>query len=178
MDFQELSKIISHALRHAPEEYGIDLDNEGWVEIESLLNALTAIDVKWKSLSVDVLQEMIDSSEKKRHEIEGNYIRAIYGHSVDGKFNTHESIPPIILYHGTSRASAPLILEEGLKPMSRQYVHLSQLEKEAIRVGKRKDKIPVILIIDAAKAFSEGVKFYIGNDRIWLSDYIPPRFIS
>jgi len=27
-----LSKTISHALRHKPEEYGLILDAEGWVE--------------------------------------------------------------------------------------------------------------------------------------------------
>ncbi|WP_344931101.1 RNA 2'-phosphotransferase, partial [Aquimarina addita] len=127
---------------------------------------------------VEDLQHMVNQSEKKRHELEGEYIRAIYGHSVDGKFRKDNQKPPEILYHGTSRETAPIILEEGIKSMDRQYVHLSQVVKEAMRVGKRKDSEPVILQVDAEKAFHEGVKFYEGNDRIWLSDYIPSSFLS
>lgn len=40
MDFPKLSKEVSCALRHAPWEYELGLDNEGWVSIEQLLMAL------------------------------------------------------------------------------------------------------------------------------------------
>jgi putative RNA 2'-phosphotransferase len=35
------------------------------------------------------------------------------------------SKPPAILYHGTSPSAAKNIMSEGLRPMNRQYVHLS-----------------------------------------------------
>ncbi len=178
MNLLELSKTVSHALRHAPEEYGINLDDEGWVETDLLLKSLGEKNPEWQHLEVEDLKYMISQSEKKRHELEGEYIRAIYGHSVDGKFRKDSKKPPEILYHGTSRKTAPIVLKDGIKSMDRQYVHLSQVVKEAVRVGKRKDSEPIILQIDAEKAFEEGVRFYEGNDRIWLSDYIPPNVIS
>ena len=178
MNLVELSKTLSHALRHAPEEYDLNLDDEGWVETNLLLKALGEKNPEWQSLEAKDLEHMISQSKKKRHELEGEYIRAIYGHSVDGKFRKDDQKPPEILYHGTSRKIAPVILKDGIKSMDRQYVHLSQVVKEAIRVGKRKDGEPVILKIDAEKAFHKGITFYQGNDRIWLSDYIPPDVIS
>ena len=36
----ELSKQISYALRHSPAEYGLELDDNGWVNVEELLTAL------------------------------------------------------------------------------------------------------------------------------------------
>ena len=36
----ELSKEISYALRHALWEYELEMDEEGWVPIEQLLDAL------------------------------------------------------------------------------------------------------------------------------------------
>ena len=33
-------------------------------------------------------------------------------------------------------------------------------------------------LIDAELAQSKGIKFYIGNEKVWLSDYISPEFIK
>jgi putative RNA 2'-phosphotransferase len=87
-------------------------------------------------------------------------------------------VPPAILYHGTTHKAAQIILKDGLKPMKRQYVHLSVDTDTAVQVGKRRDSEPAILKIDAAKAHSDGVKFYKGNDKVVLADYIPPEYIS
>ena len=40
MKYEELSKEVSYALRHAPWEYELEMDEEGWVSIEQFLNAL------------------------------------------------------------------------------------------------------------------------------------------
>ena len=37
---------------------------------------------------------------------------------------------------------------------------------------------PVILIIKAKLAYQSGIGFYEGNDKVWLSDVIPPEFIK
>jgi len=36
-DLMQLSKEISYALRHAPWEYELELDDNGWVSVEQLL---------------------------------------------------------------------------------------------------------------------------------------------
>ena len=64
----ELSKEISYALRHAPWEYELEMDEEGWVPVEQLLDALHK-EEKWKNISENDLAIMIQKSEKKRHEI-------------------------------------------------------------------------------------------------------------
>lgn len=40
MDYLKLSKEVSYALRHAPWEYELELDDEGWVDIMQLLFSL------------------------------------------------------------------------------------------------------------------------------------------
>lgn len=42
MDYFKLSEEISYALRHAPWEYGLELDDEGWVDIEQTINNLSS----------------------------------------------------------------------------------------------------------------------------------------
>ena len=56
MNLEELSKTVSHALRHAPEEYDLNLDDEGWVETNLLLKSLGEKNPEWQSLEVEDLQ--------------------------------------------------------------------------------------------------------------------------
>ncbi len=178
MDYRSLSKTLSHALRHEPWLYELELDDDGWTSLEPLLSTLRMRKAEWRNLGRPDLEEMISRSAKKRFEISGNTIRAFYGHSVPGKLRKLPARPPDTLFHGTAPAALDKIGEGGLKPMSRQYVHLSTDEATAREVGARKTARPVILNIDAAAAHASGVLFYEGNDSVWLADEIPPEFVT
>lgn len=175
-DFTQLSKEVSYALRHAPWEYELEMDEEGWVPVKQLLESLNSSG-KWANITENDLIEMIASSEKKRHEILNGKIRAYYGHSVPNKILKQEMNPPQILYHGTPKRFLASIKEKGLLPQDRNYVHLSQDIETAMQVGKRRDKHPVILIIEAQKAHADGIKFYLGNEKVWLADSVPTQYI-
>jgi putative RNA 2'-phosphotransferase len=146
MDYQKLSKEISYALRHAPWKYKLELDEEGWVEVNQLLSSLHN-SIKWESLTETDLNLMIEKFDKKRHEIANGRIRAVYGHSVPAKIKKESCTPPDILYHGTSRRFSQSIIANGLLPMERQYVHLSVDKETALQVGKRRDDEPLLLSI-------------------------------
>lgn len=87
-------------------------------------------------------------------------------------------MPPDVLYHGTARRFLESISANGLLSQRRQYVHLSQDIETTENVGKRHDDKPCILIIDAKRAWNDGIKFYFGNEKIWLADKIPSRYIK
>ncbi|MDH3976665.1 MAG: RNA 2'-phosphotransferase [Deltaproteobacteria bacterium] len=177
-EFVKLSKAVSHALRHEPWLYELELDEQGWVLIKDLLTALRSHQLEWNNLNQDDIAQMIVTSSKKRHEINGNHIRALYGHSVPGKLLKKKAEPPEQLYHGTSSSILNRIMESGLLPMGRQFVHLSVNIDIAEQVGRRKDEQPAILLIAAKEAYAKGINFYVGNDTVWLADNIPAEFIS
>jgi putative RNA 2'-phosphotransferase len=177
MDYAELSKEISYILRHNPQGYGLTLNNEGWVDLAALIFSLR-MQEQYKHLEASDIESIVFQPNKRRHEIHNGRIRALYGHTLQEKIEKEPAQPPEILFHGTSKKSAENIMKEGLLSQSRQYVHLSQDRETANRVGKRKDKSPVIFAIDAKKAWSAGILFYPGNENIWLSDSIPPEFIG
>ncbi len=176
MNYIELSKEVSYALRHNPQEYGLVLDDNGWVCIEDLLIALRK-KKKWSKVNDADLVKMSEVSNKKRHEIVGDKIRALYGHSTDKTIKKEKIEPPEYLYHGTARRFLESIKKNGLTPMQRQYVHLSEDEETAYEVGKRRDDKPVMLKVKARLAWAEGISFYMGNENIWLSDTIPSQYI-
>jgi putative RNA 2'-phosphotransferase len=176
-DLNELSRSVSHALRHAPWLYELELDNEGWTSVDSLLSALRRERPEWRQVHEGDLRLMIENSDKRRHQIRAGQIRALYGHSVPGRLKRARGTPPSILFHGTSLDAVSQIKSCGIKPMGRQYVHLSVDRVTAIQVGRRKSQTPVILCVHAAKADSSGVAFYEGNERVWLVDFLPPEFL-
>ncbi len=177
MDYTALSRVVSHALRHEPESYGLVPDSEGWVPVEALLAALRQKSENWAVLRDSDLEDMIRLAAKQRHELKDGRIRALYGHSTSTRIEKTAMQPPETLYHGTDGQAASLILMEGLKPMGRQYAHLSADEETARVVGQRKDRFPTILSIRAGEAWRSGVAFYEGNDSVWLADHVPAAFI-
>jgi putative RNA 2'-phosphotransferase len=178
IDLRDVSRVTSHALRHEPWLYELELDGEGWVTTEALLAALRSERRAWSSLTEADLAAMIAQSDKKRHELRDGRIRALYGHSTPQRLLKEPAQPPAVLYHGTAPDVAERIKADGLRPMSRQYVHLSTDTEMAMQVGRRKADAPVILTVNAAQAHADGVAFYRGNERVWLADLVPPAFIA
>lgn len=176
VDYRRLSKQVSYALRHAPWKYGLELDREGWADLGQLLRALQARG--WPGLTAADLHEVLLHSDKQRFEISGDKIRALYGHSLPQRIFREPAPPPEVLFHGTARRFLPSIREEGLLPKGRQYVHLSVDVETALEVGRRHDPHPVVLKIQARRAWDDGIRFYRGNDRVWLSEAIPWQYIE
>ncbi len=170
-----LSQTLSHALRHEPWLYELELDEQGFVELVDLLTAINStLNQELPSVSSEDIAQMIASSEKKRHEIIDDKVRALYGHSLPGLIARTKIIPDpsMVLYHATSPEAAFSIMQKGLLPMGRQYVHLSPNKDIALEVGRRKCKNPVLLAINSEIAIKQGSCFFEGNDKVVLSDEI------
>ncbi len=172
--YRKLSKYLSYVLRHHPEDADLELDMSGFASIESLLEAISRTNHSWASR--EDIEYLIEKSDKQRFEIVEEKIRALYGHSIDVELEKKSS-PPEMLYHGTSPESVESIFEEGLKPMGRQYVHLSKTEEEALQVGRRHHHNPVLLKISAKEAWKDGIEFYERGD-LYLSGQIEPEYIE
>lgn len=173
----DLSRAVSHALRHEPWLYELELDEQGWVPVVALVEALRQ-GRGWSLLTVADVGAMVAGASKQRHEIRAGRIRALYGHSLPGRIDRVPAAPPEELFHGTSPAAAEAIRVEGLHPMGRQFVHLSVDRDTARVVGARKAPEPVILAVAAREAAAAGVAFYAGNEKVWLADSVPARFIE
>ena len=178
MRYADLSRTISHALRHEPWLYELELDDAGWVTLDALVAALRAEKPAWAAVNGTDLAQMMAEAEKQRYEMRDGRIRALYGHSTPQKLRKEPAAPPAILFHGTAPKTVALIRKDGLRPMGRQYVHLSVDTATATQVGRRKARDPVILRIRAGEAHGAGVRFYRGNDLVWLADAVAPEFIA
>lgn len=172
----QLSKFLSLVLRHKPDAIGLKLDPQGWALIDELL---TKGNDSGTQFNREDLLRVVETSDKKRFSIsdDGQRIRAAQGHSVTVELGLLPQEPPSILYHGTATRFIDAILSEGLKPQARQQVHLSADEATAHRVGQRHGK-PAIFKVEALRMHAQGFKFFLSDNGVWLTDHVPPEFLT
>ncbi|MEO0551549.1 MAG: RNA 2'-phosphotransferase [Pseudomonadota bacterium] len=176
MSTRKHSKRLSYVLRHAPEEVGLTLGDGGWVLIDDLLSGFHR---KGWGMSREALDLAVETNDKKRFTIseDGRRIRAAQGHSVQIISDLKAIAPPALLHHGTAKRHLDAIMEQGLRPMSRQHVHLSLDLETAVKVGQRHGK-PIVLHVASAEMAAEGFAFYRADNGVWLTDRVPPAFLS
>jgi len=175
-ELERLSRFLSYILRHEPGKFSLSPNGDGYVPISGLLDQIRKKD-RWRWVTKQHLIEVVERSEKKRFEIVGNKIRALYGHTFENEIYYRSVAPPEYLFHGTARRNIEKIDQEGLLPMKRQYVHLSVTPEDAYKVGLRRDKNPVILKISALKAHDQGIKFYKAGN-LFLAKRISRKYVT
>lgn len=174
---EQTSKFISLILRHKPEVIGIKLDNNGWANVNELIDGINKSGNH--NLTMSLLDDIVREDNKQRYKFneDKTKIRANQGHSIKVDVELQECIPPDVLYHGTGEKYIESILETGLEPRSRLYVHLSKDKDTAYNVGKRHGN-PVILNIDAKQMVLDGYKFYLSDNKVWLTKGVPMKYIK
>ena len=174
-DLKKISKFLSYVLRHKPEAIGIQLDSEGWIEVDKLINAAKNDNVK---LSKAILDEVVFTNDKQRftYSPDGLLIRANQGHSVNVKLALKPAVPPDTLFHGTASRFVESIKRKGLIKKQRQHVHLSSLEDTAITVGNRHGR-PIVLTINSKQMHDDGFLFYLSKNGVWLTETVPVEYI-
>jgi len=172
----QTSKFLSYVLRHNPGALGLALDPGGWADVDTLLDRARA---DGRAIDRSLLKRVIAHGEKERFALSDDEtkIRANYGHSIDVDLDLTPTVPPEHLYHGTARQTLSVIRDDGLRPQSRQYVHLSSTRDEAVRVGSRHGT-PVVLTVDAQGLHEAGHTLYHSTDAVWLTDRVPTQFLQ
>lgn len=169
------SKFLSLILRHHPEVAGITLDLEGWTDIDNLLVQLN----NFFTISKAQLMEIVETDEKCRYAISenGKKIRANQGHSLNLDIKFEKVNPPEYLYHGTSVDKVDSIMENGILPMQRQYVHLSKDYNTAFIVGERHGE-SVVLEVASQLMIQDGIEFFKSVNGVYLTKFVPNKYIK
>ncbi|ELZ27581.1 RNA 2'-phosphotransferase [Halosimplex carlsbadense 2-9-1] len=194
---RRLSKYLSGALRHFPDDAGLALDGAGWTAFDDLV---AAAERQYGWADREAVAAVVATDPNGRFERTGgsragggtdraepggsagdwpdDRVRAAYGHSVDVDLDSNDGPVPDTLYHGTAPDNVDAIRAEGLKPMSRQLVHLSGTVAEARRVGARHAADPVLFDVDAARMAAEGREITRRGRATYTTERVPPAFLS
>ena len=166
-----LSKLLSLMLRHRPQEFDLEVDGQGFADLDRVVSALQKKD---DSICVSDVEGIVDGTEKKRFEIVEGKIRARYGHSFRVDLGLDPAEPPEALYKGVHPRELEATLASGLKPFDRQYVHLSYEADVAAQLGRGGN---AVVKIDATSAHAAGVEFFDCGPTM-LTELVPSDFLT
>lgn len=173
---KNLSKFLSLVLRHKPEVVGIKLDENGWANVDDLIEGAIG---KGREMDLPILEMIVLTDEKQRYSFneDKTKIRANQGHSVKVDLALDPVEPPRFLYHGTVDRYIHQIMSQGLIPRQRNHVHLSEDVETAADVGERRGDA-IILKIYARAMHKNGFQFYQSANGVWLTDHVPNKFLD
>lgn len=170
------SKFLSLVLRHKPQTIGIELDKNGWTNVDTLILKMNHFG---KKVDMQILEEVVEKNNKKRFKFseDKTKIRANQGHSIEIELNYKPKTPPDILFHGTASKNVGIILSKGLKKMNRHHVHLSLDIETATNVGQRHGK-PIIFVVKSKEMSEKGFEFFVSDNGVWLTESVPVEFLE
>lgn len=178
MNYKKISIFISLILRHKPEAINCKLDTKGWLSCDKLIYGIrNNFNINF---TMNDLKRIVKEDTKQRYSFseDKKYIRANQGHSLKYvNLDLQEVKPPNILFHGTCDRVVDSILKSGIKKMNRNYVHLSDDINIAKKVGKRHGNV-VIFRINTEQMYEDGYKFYLSENRVWLTNFVPNKYIE
>ena len=173
---QRQSKQLSWLLRHGAANEGLPMSEAGWVEKKALLKKVM--------FSETELLMVINHNCKSRFEVNGQYIRATQGHSLEPmpvtqealerSWSIYESTGNDSIYHATRFEYLESIQLEGIKRGHRTHVHLAYSAESP--VGKRAG-VPILLEVSVKRLRESKREVFISPNGVILTRYVPPHCI-
>lgn len=165
---ERLSRRFAHALRHAPEAYGLTLTEDGSVDLAEFAAAMET--------RPEVVLDIVAQDAKGRYIVGNGRIWAAQGHSRTVNVPMEQVQHPGVLFHGTLAKWVPSILDQGLLPMTRQHVHLTKDLDAAYVSGARRKDAPAVLSIDGNQLATRHTVLRSEND-VYLTELVPAELI-
>lgn len=172
---EKLGRFVSGILRHFPDKFGLSIDKNGWVNLESLSRVVRR---RYRWANIWILKALVYSDEKQRYELKNDKIRARYGHSIDVELSDMPESEDDVLYYGTNEEEAHRMMEIGIKPVNQKFVHLSTTIEKSREVASLRTGTPIVLEVDAKMAREDGIKIIKANKLIALAKEIPAKYIK
>ncbi|MEE9236907.1 MAG: RNA 2'-phosphotransferase [Thermoplasmata archaeon] len=172
-----LGRTLAGVLRHFPQRYGVDMDEHGWVDLRDLVTAIQIRQRKFRFLKPHHIIALIQTDPKGRYKFDEGRVMATYGHSIELDLDLPTENIPSILYYPTTEEECGILLEIGLRPADRQWVHLSDTLESATEAGQVRTTNPVIIEVDAEKAREGGVVIKKAGKFIYITTEVPPEYL-
>ncbi|MFA5860263.1 MAG: RNA 2'-phosphotransferase [Candidatus Thermoplasmatota archaeon] len=178
-ELNRVGRIMAGVLRHFPEKFGVDMDEQGWVDIQQFIEQMRGQKDRLHWIKPHHIVAIVATDPKGRYQIEGEKVRATYGHSLklDLKDLPGDDIPDD-LYYPVTEEELEVILDRGLFPTDRQKVHLSRSYENALSAGLRRAEAPIILRIDSFQARNDGILIQQAGKTVYVTDSVPAKYLS
>lgn len=179
----QLSRFLARILRHEAINRGLDVTEDGYVDVEDILELPEA-----RNKTEQDVKNIVRNDTKGRFSLREKcgilQIKATQGHSLEIpklelKLVTHYTQVRCAV-HGTRSRNWESIKSQGISKMGRKHIHFAQGER-----GVKSGFPPycdMAIEIDIRKAMSDGITFYISDNDVVLTEgrngVILPKYFS
>ncbi|WP_400259838.1 RNA 2'-phosphotransferase [Candidatus Methanomassiliicoccus intestinalis] len=177
-ELSRISKAMAGSLRHFPEKFELQMDEQGFVSIQDFIFAMKKSHPRYRWLRPHHIIALIETDEKGRYQISNDKMRATYGHTLELNLQHPTDDIPAELFYPTTPEEEEIILETGLKPSDRKMVHLSKTYEDALTAGKVRTDSPAILKIDATAMIAAGMEIQHAAKTVFLTKEVPPEYLT
>ncbi len=165
---QQIGKTITWLLRHGAIEENVPINEDGFISINNVIQWLKKKNIH---LQVDDINKIVAADKKSRYLIKNNMIRANQGHSIKleiqmDKFEQNNSQ----LIHATYYDNMESIEKSGLKSMSRNDVHLINIDSRNNKFKMIRQDTDLYIFVN-----SKGLDLKESTNGVILSSFIPPE---
>ncbi|CAB5084583.1 hypothetical protein D3OALGA1CA_466 [Olavius algarvensis associated proteobacterium Delta 3] len=167
---KRLAKLLTYILGRQPDEFGLVLDNNGFVRIKELLKAVCEED-GWRHVRKRHLEEILISMSDPPIDIHKGRIRAIDRSRLPCPKTDDK--PPKLLYCCVRQRAYAHVREKGIRSSEDRPVRLTDDKHMALRIGRRTDPEPVLLTVYATRGLHHGVTFQRYGNALFLSGTLP-----
>jgi putative RNA 2'-phosphotransferase len=177
-ELERLGRTLAGILRHFPERFDLNMDDQGFVDLRELVNAIRNSNNRMHWLRPHHIVALVETDGKGRYQIFHDAVRATYGHSIPLELRLPTDDIPATLFYPATPEEAELILEMGLMPTDRKMVHLSLTYDDAHSAGSVRVEDPVILAIDTVATVEAGFEIGRAGKTVFLCRQVPPECLS
>lgn len=179
-EIEGVGRILAGMLRHFPENYGVKLDDHGWIRIYNIIPVIRAQRKHFWWLTPYHIEALARTDPKHRYQVndEGE-VRATYGHTIPVLMDDlpTEGVPDR-LYYQTTEEELEFIRETGISPSDKSWVHLSLTPRQAYVSGMFHIDSPAVVEIDTEALRESGRDVYMATSEVFLVGEIPPDYIG
>lgn len=174
-DRRRISKLLSLILRHRPDEFGLNMDEYGYIPLDEVVEA---VQQRYAAVEEEDIRDLVETSRQRRFQIVEDRIRALYGHSFYVEMDGDPMEPPESLYLCVPAGQAKRMKEEGLRSEDRFYLHLSPTREVA---ESRAGTVPAPCLVEvraADAAAQAGVEFWERGEVVLTRQAIGAEFVG
>ena len=177
--YTQLSIYVSTLLRHAIFQIDVEMDEEGFVDVDALIDGINKNSEYY--ITREILEEIVKNDDKQRYKFDNDHkrIKACQGHTLSFvKVALKYEQPPRYLYHGTTLEAHEKIKEtQAILRMQRHGVHMHASYEQALKSAKRWHKPYCVLKIDALKLVEDGYKVGVTENNVWICEKVMYNYV-
>jgi putative RNA 2'-phosphotransferase len=165
-----LAKFLNYVLGCRPDEFGLIPDDDGYVKIKTLLQALSE-EAGWRHVRRAHLKELTLSLPSCPLEIVDQEIRAVDRSRL--LVPPEDAPPPKLLYTSVRQKAYAHVLDKGISARGIPLILCSQKEMAA-RIGQRKDRNAIQITVNTDEALAMGTVLVPSGEGLYQADQLPP----